>query len=198
MPKIVFPVRIPLRVFDLSAADPDFLRTIEFLHRIQAGIEARQTNDNLENGSRLVVFLRSPVNLWTERVIHQFGVLLVAHSPDKAVRIESWIGGHRKDVARSRVHHDYCAADRSMVRNDGTLQRLLGRSLNVQVDGENHILARFGGGPNGFRLAITEAVDQHRFHPGASAQLLVEGSFHADAPAVVGQSKIEKRVFPLG
>ena len=66
-------------------------------------------------------------------------------------------------------------------------QRMFGRLLEVLIDGEHDILARFGMVPEVLRLAIALAVDQHRLRSGRSAELGVVAGLNPDHAPVIGQ-----------
>ncbi len=61
------------------------------------------------------------------------------------------------------------------------------RPLNSQIDGENNVVAGFGGAPDSFVLAVTEIVHEHGFCARSPAQLRIENAFDshrtADNPA---------------
>ena len=61
-------------------------------------------------------------------------------------------------------------------------ERAFRRLLNVEVNRQHDVVARFRLAPHVFGLAVAEIVDEHGLRARASAQLRVESGFDADRP----------------
>src|SRR5439155_14950028 len=134
MAKIVIAIGIALRVFDLASTDPNFLRAIKWLQRIQTRIQAGEADHNFENGSRRIGDARGAIDLRPEVFVLEFCVLLVAHAADVAVRVEAGTGRHRENVSGVWIHDDDGAPDWSAVRSRRGTKRLFGGVLECTIN----------------------------------------------------------------
>src|SRR5205823_14924376 len=78
------------------------------------------------------------VQQWVIRDINQLRPFIPRDADREIIRIKSWPAHHGQNFSVSRIHRD-----------DGAVlsfERLLGRNLQVDVDGQLKLLARYGGG----------------------------------------------------
>src|SRR5438067_8369056 len=178
MAKIVIAVGIALRIFNGATTDPDHLWTVKWLQWIQTRIEAGEADHNFENGSRRIGHARGAIDLRPEVFVLEFCILLVAHAADIAVRVEAGTRRHRENVSGVWIHDDDGATDWSTIRSGSGAERFFGGFLDCTINREHDVFSRFGRIPNGFRLAVAEAVYEDGLHAGLAAQVLIQGPFN--------------------
>src|SRR5882762_6822016 len=161
MAKIVITVRIALRILDGAPADPDHLRAIKWLQWIQTRIQAGEADHNFENGSRRIGHARGTIDLRPEVLVLELCVLFVAHAADVAVWVEARARGHGQNVSGSGVHHHCGAANWPAIGSGGGAQSLFGRFLDHSINSQHDVFTRLGRRPDGFRLAVAEAVHEY-------------------------------------